>query len=595
MTGDRKNSPSSHVRTLNHLSRQADEIINQGTNWVTLADKLDVARYSYSDGYPEWHDSAPFRPMFLSYLWAKVEGHPLSGIPDRLSDKPELARAFGFCPTELPSESTFKPTRLEDKRFRKLQSTVETAAEQIRKIAVERCAPIGYDIGHLRRGDGEDKKTTLSERTIDRLLRREGKKALRELEVTTFPAIPLPQPENAVYPKKGLLELEAAAAINRSAANDAGRELGDLKNPEPEPDDPFYKDGPTGETLLKSLKQMSVDEIATAMNFALKKTYIRAKPRLRELEKKNGARFSVRAKVALDITYVAYYGDREEMEWVQGAPDDKEYTWCHKFATVMIVGQNTHYVVGVCPVGSTEYADTDAYPGKDQSYYIGDVARQLLSIANEYVNIRMVYADREFHAADVIDALEEKGLKYVIPAVRNDRVRRKCDRFDSLKRGFTDDKKDEVLYVKKDFAMYGRVKHKVSNTRVTTNLVVLSPSEDDKVHNPKSPRPFLTNLDVNDEISLDRRRTKKQIEQYSDRAAIERSYPSIKECASWTTSKVFEVRWFHFGFACLVYNIWLLLDFLTQERIGMIETRRKPRISLSRFLGWLDKVLYTLI
>jgi len=45
----------------------------------------------------------------------------------------------------------------------------------------------------------------------------------------------------------------------------------------------------------------------------------------------------------------------------------------------------------------------------------------------------------------------------------------------------------------------------------------------------------------------------------------------------------------------VVYNMWLLVDFLTQERIGVIETRKKPRITLSRFLDWLDKELITLI
>lgn len=54
-------------------------------------------------------------------------------------------------------------------------------------------------------------------------------------------------------------------------------------------------------------------------------------------------------------------------------------------------------------------------------------------------------------------------------------------------------------------------------------------------------------------------------------------------------------RWFNFAFRCVVYNMWLLVDFLTQERIGVIETRKKPRITLSRFLDWLDKELITLI
>lgn len=40
---------------------------------------------------------------------------------------------------------------------------------------------------------------------------------------------------------------------------------------------------------------------------------------------------------------------------------------------------------------------------------------------------------------------------------------------------------------------------------------------------------------------------------------------------------------------------WLLVDFLTQERIGVIETRKKPRIKLSRFTKWLEKELGTLL
>jgi len=50
-----------------------------------------------------------------------------------------------------------------------------------------------------------------------------------------------------------------------------------------------------------------------------------------------------------------------------------------------------------------------------------------------------------------------------------------------------------------------------------------------------------------------------------------------------------------FAFGCLVYNLWLLVDFLTQERIGVIETRKKPRITLSRFLEFLKKELVTLL
>lgn len=50
----------------------------------------------------------------------------------------------------------------------------------------------------------------------------------------------------------------------------------------------------------------------------------------------------------------------------------------------------------------------------------------------------MVYADREFHAADVIQTLTGKGLDYVIPAQKDQhRIGPMCDRFDQVKQGIT--------------------------------------------------------------------------------------------------------------------------------------------------------------
>lgn len=577
---------------LNRLAKQASEIIGEDTDWTDFATEFDVDRYTHGDSFPDWHSSTPFRPMFLAYLWASVEQKSLTGIPDRLAEHPELARAFGFDPDDLPSSSTFKPSRLQD-RFDALNRTVQRGAEEIREIAAERGSPIGNQLTQTNEDEREGDE--VSERTIDRLLRKKGKEVLDELKSVAIPSMHLPRSDEALYEKDELLVLAAVAAIKDLGANGGGKALGDLMNPDPDPfTDPVTADGPTGETLLEAVKEMSVDQIATVMNFALRKTYTRAKPRLRELENESTGRFGVRANVAVDITYVAYYGERDEMEWLQGAPEGKEYSWCHKFATISIVGDNTHFVLGVCPLGSVEYAENHAYPGEEQTFRHGNVVRRLLSIADQYASIRTVYADRAFHAVDVIYALESHDLKYVIPAKMDDRIGPMCDRFDQLKRGY-DEEGDTPLYVKNGYGMYGPVKGGVSNERVKTNVVVLPPDEGDETHERGSPQPFLTNLDVSDELALDRRWAQKKVEEYSERGGIERSYSSIKECAAWTTSKEFEVRWFHFAFACVVYNMWLLVDFLTQDRIGVIEVRKKPRISLPRFLGWLDKELVTLL
>jgi hypothetical protein len=551
-----------------------------------LAKELDVSRYSRDDGHAKWHPSTPFEPMFLSYLYAIVEDISLSTLPDNLEQNPELARAFGFDPDGIPSESTFRPCRLKS-RFLELETETNVAAREIRLLAARCGAPIGVSLGSSH-GSADDPLENPSKRTINRLLRANSKEVLDELQTVAFPEIDLPRPEDPVYDDDELLTLESVAALNDEAANGSGETLGDQLNPDPDIDDPFYEDGPSGETLIESIKQMSVDEISKSINNTLEKTYTRAKPYLGELEK------AYNVLLAVDITYVAYWGDRDEMRWVQGAPEDKEYDWCHKFATAIIVGDNVHFAVGVQPLGSVEYADNEAYPGNtDQSYYGGDVVRRLLDRANKFVDIHTVYADRGFYAADVLHALEEAGIHYVIPAPKRKRLKRKCNRFDAVKRGFEDDDRDVQMYIEEDYAIHGQVKGQVKNTHVSTNLVILPPDddEDEDDESVESPQPFVTNLAVSDELRIDRRDTARKINRYSNRAAIENSYSSIKQCAAWTTSKAFEVRWFHFAFACVVYNFWLLVDFLTQERIGVIETRTEPRITLKRFLKMLDREL----
>lgn len=562
------------------LVKQADAVIDADTGWSTLAEKLDVKSYSYNDKY---HDqptttSKPFEPMFLAVLWAYVEDRAPSSAADHFEEQPELAAAFGFIPTEVPDRTTFY--RASTDRFEELNSTLNRSAKQIRQIAAERGSPIGYPLGHAQAHSDGENDSRPSHRTIQRMLRSNGRRVLEELRSTIYNTISLPQPDGAIYDVDELLDVESVGTINNDAANNAGVTYGDMRNPEPDSQEPFYEDGPSGETLLDAIKQLSVEEIAEMMNFALGKSYTRAKPRLRELED-----FETFAKLALDITYVAYKGETEGMAWLQGAPNDKEYRWCHKFATATIVGENVHFVVSVLPLGSIEHANTEAYPGADRSYRVGDVVRGLMERAEQYANVRMVYGDREFPATDALAALNEQfNVKYVMPVRHDDRIKR-----------LLEDVPDDEVYVEHDYARYGSIKGEVTNTRVATTLVVLPADEDDPVHERGTQQVFFTNTEVDDEIGMDRRQAKRKIERYSERGAIETSYQKIKEAAAWTTSKKFEVRWFHFGFACVVYNFWLLVDFMIQERIGVIEVRPKPRITLSRFLSWLDRELVKLI
>lgn len=71
--------------------------------------------------------------------------------------------------------------------------------------------------------------------------------------------------------------------------------------------------------------------------------------------------------------------------------------------------------------------------------------------------------------------------------------------------------------------------------------------------------------------------------------AIENSYKSIKEFLAWTTSKDYCMRFFHFVFAVLLYDIWLLTDLLVKKALGC--DQQSPRLKATRFLNLLDSII----
>jgi len=575
-------------RVLTQLAKQADDIIEARTEWPELADELEVSRYQRQDPYPEWHaETNDFDPMFLAVLWAKTEDESVTGLSDRLEDNPEIAEAFGFNIDDIPHGDTF--ARAWGDRFEALQDTINQTATDIDKIATKRGSPIGGHTGlKPKETDGSSK------RTEQRLLRKKTKEVLDQMADVVFPALDLPRPENAIYDKEDLLELMTVMGIEGEAANN-GADLNSDRlaaQKDIELDAPFYEDGMNGETLLEAIQKLTVAGITDMVNRAAERALTRIKPY---------AEFPDPVFMAIDITYVAYYGDRNEMEWVSGAPSNKEYSWCHKFATATLVGDGVHMVAGMLPVGNPDWANNDAYPGeKDKSYVVGDVVRELLKITNQYVDPKCVYADREFAAADAIAAFEGHDMKYMMPAPRNDRTKR------WLKQNV--DAEQGVLATEQDWALHGPVKHGVSNERVTTNLVGLpgdpdddqygfgetTDSDDEYDDEDVAPVPFYTNTYVDDEIAVDRRQTRRKVERYNRRGGIETAYKKIKEFAAWTTSKEFEVRLWHFGFAVLLYNAWLMVDFLVQVGLDM-EFRSKPRITAERFRGYIQRRLTRLI
>jgi hypothetical protein len=547
------------------LTKQAEEVLDETTDVVEVVSHLDLAAYAQDDPFPDWHDSKPFEPMLRALLLGELEDASDVAVHRTLNDDSEVAAELGFDPDDVPNQSTL--SRARRNRFEELQSMIEESARQIRILAA-RC---GSPIGTPYTDNASEEPTGSSKRTVNRLIRGKTREVIEELTSVVFPAFDFDRPTDSIYDDEELLLLETLLGVTGTAANGGAETYGDYVNPEPNLDDPFYEDGPSGETLLTGIQDLEPEEITKMVNRGAARVLTRAKPHLE---------FERPVMIAIDMTYVAYYGHREELVRVQGAPDDKSYDWCHKFATASVVGENIQFTVAMLPIGDADDHDPDDYADEDKSYRAGGVVRRLVDIVEERIrlSVRRVFADREFYAADVIEALEQRGLFYVIPAKRDDRVKRFIARM------------DDQVRVKDRYAMYGLVKGKSAKTRVETTLVGLPSDEEyDEIQT------FVTNLAVDDEIGLDRRRTQRKIKRYRRRGGIETAYGGIKSFAPWTTSKDYAVRLFHFGFAMLLYDMWLLTDLLVQLSLGIVEFRTKPRVIAPRFRGFLRRRLIALL
>lgn len=531
-------------RSRSRIEKQAIELIDNGADIIELVAELNLSSYkSRGDTYDDWHASYPFEAMLRALYLKELMGYSDTDLHQRLTENPEEAETLGF--EEVPSRTTFGRT-WRDRLSREFRDRVQHTTHRILEYSKEQGNPIG-----LRSLETED-QSDVSKRTENRVIREKSVEVAEDLRDLIYGAVDLQRPETGTqYTRAEFLGLESYLCSDGVAAETGSDTYGDRA--------PKGVDVPDGDTLLHYIKQLDVDQIHKVIQQGIN---VQLKAARRHLE------FTRPVEVAIDMTYIPYYGQRDgslaigddnERVTVVGAPPSKKYEWCLKFATVSIVGDNVRFMIAVRP--------------HTKGQQIGELARELYWDAAEHVNIKRVYADSEFYTTETFKALKEAGVTFVIPAPRNQRVKRQIDRA------------DEGIWVKKNIGIYGPTTGGPSNSRVEVNHVGVP-----KQTNPDETVVFATNEDLDDDIELDRRETERRINRYRRRVGIETNYRVLDEFLPNTTSKNYSVRLFHFGFAILVFNMWRLVDFLVQLTLDS-ELRSKPRMTASRFQRLVEPVL----
>jgi hypothetical protein len=456
----------------------------------------------------------------------------------RVSRRCRAYRTLGFDADHFAPDKTAPSRTTLGRAWRErfpaqLKTFIQTSAERILGVAHELGNPLG-----LRELESED-KSNVSSRSEQRYIDNKAKKVTQALCEYIFPAMDLNRPENGTrYDDTAFLELQSYLGLTDTAANQGSRLFDEETTRE--------GSGPTGDTHLHYIKQFEAMEIASMVNGAIAKMVDAAK-RYYSIDR--------HVDVAIDITYIAYYGDRDEFQMAMGAPASKSYSWCYQMATVSIVGEEVKFTLGMRPLG-------------------GHIPRavlveQLLDIASEHVSIGTVYADAAFDSIGVMHTVEEAGFAYLIRKSSDDRV----DRFV--------DGMDHDVAVKQTHEM----KKTIRGEKVTVTPTLVGVPSDRKEGATVT---FVTNLMVSDATKKARGRTRRVMRRYARRWGIENSYKSIKDFLAWTTSRNTAVRVFYFGFAVILYDMWLLVDLLIQVSLDT-DQRLKPRVPARTFLNIVRK------
>ena len=362
-----------------------------------------------------------------------------------------------------------------------------------------------------------------TQKNIGKLLKESIKK-----EITNNLLIPMA--ENCVYTRKDIVNTIIFTISNNNFVEYGSKYLRGKGKPSPSGDNVFYH--------LNKLTKKDVVWLFNQVNHNL----------LSQAKKYDV--FERNITCGLDIHKIPWYGKTKDKH-VLGMEKVRGTSFGHGYASIECVENRKRFTLSAYPL--------------DQFTTKRDFITSLVEKAREYVDIKYLFLDRCFFDVESIKCLNDLFVNFVIPAVRNKRIKRIIDEFKENCESFP---YKERFFLIKEYEM------KKGKDSVTFNLVIIVESPDD-ANGEWKVFAYATNVPVTADNAF------RLAEDYRKRWGIETGYRVKDRIRGRTCSRNHVVRLLFLFLSILLYNLWQLCNLVIIIEINWV--RRVYPVILEEF------------
>lgn len=550
-----------------HISRVIERL--------TFPDGMFVDQFTNRSG-----DPFEFEPMLRTLLHIKIENKSQNEFADYLLNWPYIRDRYDFSPDpdndgrlRSPRQQTISRTerlRLSMTGKRRLRKV----ADGIREILVEK---------DWYRKQLEAPQPEPDELSKHELRQREIQRMMTIARKRIFSPFQSDRASNAKYDDEVYFEMMAVLSAMSCRTRSGSR---------------IYRANsrrwqtPHGDSLLRTCKlfgtsdpQATLTDFGSPMNQrlnqirrALIEPFDDAVANLFE-DTDFGDEVRQPVNVAIDVTPWQFYPS-PWLDYDKGIPDPdfpkmvsgkkNSHERAYKFATLTIIGRDVPFILAIAPVKQKSMWESD----DAMSMSWGSVVDELLSKAQQHVDINKVLLDRGFDSTEVRDVIDKRGMTYILP-------KRK--------------------YESKDNVYTEQIAHDpIAKTGLITNTVNVAPdgrTHDSHIIYKQSERGekegefaiFTTNAELSDDTTQALNHAAGLAARYDERWRIENQYKRMKEdflppC----NSKDYRVRLFYFVAAALMYNLWRLTKVLIRRKSDL-DPDKHPELTAIELANLLSK------